>query len=62
MADETCKDTVRRWKENVENVVNKFKYKLRFDWHFHYVHVVDDQNILRYALISIEYKWVTGWW
>ena len=34
LADETCKDTVRRWKENVENVVKKFKYKLPFDRHF----------------------------
>ena len=34
LADDTCKDTVRIWKENGEDVVKKFKYKLPFDWHF----------------------------
>ena len=31
MAYETCKETVRRWKENGEDVVKKFNYKLPFD-------------------------------
>ena len=31
LADETCKETVRRWKGNGEDVVNNFKYKLPFD-------------------------------
>ena len=30
LADVTCKDTVRKWKENREDVVKKFKYKLPF--------------------------------
>ena len=34
LLDETCKETVRRWKENGEDVVKKFKYKLPFDWNF----------------------------
>ena len=33
LVDETYKETVRRWKENWEDVVKKFKYKLPFDWH-----------------------------
>ena len=32
LADDTCKETVRRWKEIREGVVNKFKYRLPFDW------------------------------
>ena len=59
LADETCKDTVRRWKENGEEVVKKFKYKLPCDWHFRYRHVVDDPNNLRHSLPSIEDPWVT---
>ena len=62
LEDDTCKETVRRWKENVENVVNKFKYKLPFDSNFHYRHAVDNQNNLRYTLTSIEDTWVTHWW
>ena len=31
LADDTCKETVRRWNENEEDVVKKFKYKLPFD-------------------------------
>ena len=29
-ADDTYKDTVGIWKENIEDVVKKFKYKLKF--------------------------------
>ena len=47
LADETCKETVRRWKENGEDVVNNFKYKLPFDWNFRYLHGVYDHNNLR---------------
>ena len=36
LADQTCKETVRIWKENGEYVLKKFKYKLKFDWHFCY--------------------------
>ena len=28
LEDETCKETLRRWKENGEEVMNKFKYKI----------------------------------
>ena len=31
LEDDTWKETVRRWKENGEDVVKKFKYKLPFD-------------------------------
>ena len=58
LADETCKETVRRWKDNGEDVVKKFKYKLLFDWNFSYGHVIDDHTNLRHALTSIEYIWV----
>ena len=62
MADDTRKETVIRWKENGEDRVKKFKYKLPFDWHFRYRHAVDNQNNLRHALISIEDKYMTDWW
>ena len=54
LADETCKDTVRIWKENGEDVVKKFKRKLPFDWHFSYRHVVENHNNLKHALPSVE--------
>ena len=50
LADDTCKETVRRWKENAEDVVNKFKYKLPCDWHFCYRHAVGNYNNLRQSL------------
>ena len=53
---------MRRRKENGENVVKKFKYKLPFDWHFRYRHAVDDHNNLRHSLPSIEDTWVTYRW
>ena len=62
LADDTCNDTVRRWKENGEDVVKKFKYKLKFDWYFYYRHAVDDHNSLSHALPPIEYKWTTDRW
>ena len=30
LADDTCKETVRIWNKNGEDVVKKFKYKLPF--------------------------------
>ena len=53
LADDTCKETVRIWKENLEDFVKKFKYKLPFDCHFRYHHAVDDHNNPRHALPSI---------
>ena len=50
LADDTCKDTVRIWNENGEDVVKKFKYKLPFDWYFHYRHAVDQHKNLKHAL------------
>ena len=62
LGDETCKETVRIWKENREDVVNKFKYKLPFDHYLCCLHSVDYHNNLRYSLPSIEDTWVTYWW
>ena len=53
---------MRIWKENGEDMMNKFKYKLPFDWHFCYHHAVDYHNNLRHALPSIEDIWVKYWW
>ena len=50
LVDDTFKDTVRRWKWNGEDVVKNFKYKLPFDWYFHYRYAVDNHNNLRHAL------------
>ena len=50
LADETRKETVRIRKENIEDVVKKFKYKLPFDWNFLYRHAVDDHKKLRNSL------------
>ena len=41
MVDDTCKETVRIWKETVEYLVKKFRYKLPFDWNFSYLRAVD---------------------
>ena len=54
LADYACKGNVRRWKENREDVVKKFKTKLSFDRNFHCLHTVNDHNNLRHALPSIE--------
>ena len=62
LKDEIFKETVRIRKENGEDVMKKFKYKLPFDWHFSYHHAVYYHNNLRHALPSIEDKWVTDWW
>ena len=50
LADDICKETVRIWKENGEKVVNKFKYKLLFDWYFRYRHTIEYHTNLRNAL------------
>ena len=31
---DTCKENLRIWNENGEDVVKKFKYNLPFYWHF----------------------------
>ena len=53
LEDEKCKETVRIWKENGEDVGKKLNYKLPIDWHFCYPHEVDDHNNLRQSLPSI---------
>ena len=53
LADDICKETVIIWKENREEVVNKFKYKLPFDLHFRYCHTIEDHTNLRNTLPSI---------
>ena len=62
LADDTCKDTVIRWKENGEDVVKKFKYKLPFYWNFCYQYTVDDHNNLSHTQPSIEDTWMTYCW
>ena len=62
MTDETFKETVRRWKENGEEVVKEFNYKLQFYWNFRYRCAVDGHNNLRYSLPSIEDTLVIYWW
>ena len=62
LMDETCNETVSGWKENWEDIVKKFNYKLSFYLNFSYRHAFDDQNNLRHALPSIEYTKVTDWW
>ena len=43
-------------------MVKKFKYKLPFDWYFHYRHLVDDHDNIMHVLSSIEYKWMADRW
>ena len=57
LVDDTFKETVRRWKENGEEMFKKFKYKLPFYWNFCYCHKVDNHNNLRHGLPSIEDTW-----
>ena len=54
LADDKSNETVRRWKETGEDVVNKFKYNLTFDCNFRYHHAVDNHKNIRHALPSIE--------
>ena len=61
LADNTCKETVIRWKGNEEDVVKKFKYTLSFDWNFSYRHAVDDHKNLRHTLPSIDDTSTTDW-
>ena len=60
--NDTCKETVRRWTENGKYMVKKFKYKLLFDWHFRYLHLVENHNNLSHSLPSIEYTWMNDQW
>ena len=53
LVDDTCMETVRRWQENGEDVVRRFKCKMSFDWHFFNLHAVDDHTNLRHELPSI---------
>ena len=62
LEDDTCEETVRRWKENGEYVPNKFKYKLPFDWNFCYHYAVDNHSNLKYELPSIEDTRMKDWW
>ena len=56
--DDTYKDNVIIWKENGEDVVKKFKYKMPFYWNFFYRHAVDEHNNLRHAITSFEDTWM----
>ena len=57
-ADDTYKDTVGIWKENIEDVVKKFKYKLPFNWHSCCRHLFYDHNNFRHLLPSTEDTWM----
>ena len=61
-AFDSCKETVRKWKENGLKVVRQFRYTCPFDWHFRYRHAVDDHNNLRHTMPSIEDSWVMHCW
>ena len=62
LTDDTCKDNVRIWNQNGEDVLNNFKYKLSFDWYFLYRHAVENHNSIRHSLPSIEGTCVTDRW
>ena len=55
LVHETCNEIVIRLKENGEDVVKKFNYKLPYDWNFCYRHVVDDHNKLRHSMPSFDH-------
>ncbi len=61
-ADDSCKETTRRWMEGNQNRTATFRYARPFDWHFCYRHAVDDHNNLRHTLPSIEDSWSTTRW
>ena len=54
LSDDTYKETVRTQKENGEDIVKKFKYKLPFYWSSCYRHEVNNYNNLRHAHPSIK--------
>jgi len=60
LADDTCKEVVRKWEEGETKMVWPFKYAKPFDWQFKYRHAVDDHNNLHHALPSIEDAWETN--
>ena len=62
LADDTCKEVTRTWKEGGIEKSKKFSYTKPIDWHFKYRHAVDDHNNLRHALPSIEDSWRTVRW
>ena len=59
---DTCKKTARRWKENGEDMVKNFKYKLPFYWDFCYCRAVENHSSFRHALPSFEDTWMTDRW
>ena len=56
--DDSCKETFC----GSGNARTRFKYKKPFDWHFCYLHTVDDHNNLCHALPSLDNTWVTQRW
>ncbi len=42
--------------------LRKFKYTCPYEWHFSYLHVVDDHDNLRHATPAVEESWVTQRW
>jgi hypothetical protein len=62
LADDTCKEAARTWKEGGVEKSKKFNYTKPIDWHFKYRHAVDDHNNLRHGLPAIEDSWRTVRW
>lgn len=62
LADDTCKEATRTWKEGGVEKSKKFNYTKPIDWHFKFRHAVDDHNNLRHALPAIEDSWRTMRW
>jgi hypothetical protein len=61
-AYKTCKDAVCNWVEGGIKVVQWFRYRCPFDWHFCYCHAVDNHNNLFHDLPLLEDSWITQQW
>lgn len=55
-------DSKRTWMEGDEEKTACFKYMEPFANHFDYRHLVDDHNLLRHMVPSIEETWTTDRW
>jgi hypothetical protein len=50
IANETCKEQKRWFKEDGVEVARTFQFPLPYDWHYKYRHAIDDHNNLRHSL------------
>ena len=55
-------DSRRTWMEGDEEKTARFQYMEPFANHFDYRHLVDDHNLLRHMVPSIEETWTTDRW